>query len=150
MVVGVTRFNNTFARMSETGSPGHLWIDLHRLVEGFCRTTGRGFEEVFTHLEMNFNFSRRDRRRWPSAQVMVLVATLLHAEREAILAERRSWISGQRAAKARSHRGPPPAELAEAEARAREYAARSRVTAARFSGKWGWERRGKLMQRGDP
>lgn len=146
----MTKFNNTFARMSEDGSPGHLWIDLHRLVEGFCRTTGRAFDEVFAHLESNFNFSRSDRRRWPSAQVMVLVAALLHAEREAILARRRVWIADQRAAKARSRRGPAPAELRDAEARVRDYAARSRVTAARFTGKWGWERRGKLMRRERP
>ncbi len=124
-----------------------MWIDLHRLVEGFCQTTGRGFEEVFTHLEQNFNFSRGDRRRWPGAPLMFLIATLLHADREAFLAERRAWIARQRAAKARSHRGPAPAELREAEARVREHAARVRETAARFSGKWGWERRGKLLRR---
>lgn len=133
--------------MSADGSPGHMWIDLHRLVEGLCQTTGRAFEEVFTQLESGFGFSRGDRRRWPDPPRMFQMATLLHAEREAFLAERRAWIVRQRAAKARSHRGPAPAELREAEARVREHAARVRATAARFSGKWGWERRGKLLRR---
>jgi hypothetical protein len=133
--------------MAADGAPGHMWIHLHRLVEGLCQTTGRGFEEVFAQLEQSFGFSRGDRRRWPESALMFQVAALLHAEREAFLAERRAWIARQRAAKARSRRGPAPAELREAEARVREHAARVRETAARFSGKWGWESRGELLRR---
>lgn len=133
--------------MTPDGSPGRMWIDLHRLVEGLCQTTGRAFEEVFAQLEQGFGFSRGDRRRWPTAPQMLEMAALLHADREAFLAERRAWIAGQRAAKARSHRGPAPSELRAVEARVREHAARVRAVAARYAGKWGWERRGKLLRR---
>ncbi len=113
-----------------------MWIQLHFLVEAFCRTSGRPFREVFTELELRFGFSRRVPSRWPGVETMQAAAEWLHALREAQLAERRAWIAGQRRAKKSSDRHSVPAGLREAEARARAHAAS--VPAV---GCWGWKRR---------
>lgn len=116
-------FVNTLGRIRCGRSPSHMWIDLHWLVEAFCRTSGRPFPAVFAELELRFGFSREVRSRWPDAVIIRAAAEWLHTLREPHLAERRAWIAGQRRAKATSDRHGVPAGLREAEARSRNYAA---------------------------
>lgn len=132
------RFGNTYRRVLRSRSASHLWIDLHRLVEGYSRTLGQTFGSVFADLEERFGFSRRVRARWPDVATMHAAATWLADQREAVLAERRAWIADQRRRKAEGRREHAPAALRAHEARGRAYAAiRARV------GVWGWRiRRG--------
>lgn len=129
-------FGGSYRRILDRASPGHMWIELHRLVEAYCRTAGRTFTEVFAELEARFGFARAERTRWPDVATMRAAARWLHARREAQLAERRAWIAGQRRARAAARRVPAPAGLREAEERSRDYAA----TVPRV-GVWGWRRR---------
>jgi hypothetical protein len=129
-------FGNSLARIRDGGSPSHMWIHFHWLVEAYCRTSGRSFREVFAELELRFGFSRRVRSRWPGVETMRAAAEWLHTLRDAHLAERRDWIAGQRRAKAASDRHSAPAGLREAEARSRAHAASLPAL-----GCWGWRRR---------
>lgn len=126
-------FGNTYRRILASGSASHVWIDLHRLVESFCRTVGRPFTDVFAELERRFEFSRTVRARWPELATMRAAAEWLRAERDVHLAARRAWIAEQRRRKAASQRERVPDGLREAEARSREQAARRRPV-----GCWGW------------
>jgi hypothetical protein len=132
----VASFGSAYTRVMHGGSASHAWIALHRLVEAYCRTTGRAFAEVFSELEQRFAFTRRDRNRWPDLAVMRAAATMLHTQRLAALVPRRAWAARRR--QSRSHREPVPAGVREAEARARDYAARIPNVGA-----WGWRRRRK-------
>ena len=129
-------FGNSFARIRDGRSPSHMWIQLHWLVEAFCRTSGRPFREVFAELELRFGFSRSVRSRWPGVETMRAAAQWLHTLREAQLSERREWIAGQRRIKASSDRHSAPAGLREAEARSRAHAATLPEV-----GCWGWKQR---------
>jgi hypothetical protein len=129
-------FANTHRRLAAGASAGHAWIELHRLVEAFCRTAGRPFAEVFAGLEARFGFARAEPGRWPDLATMRAAADWLRAARELQLAERRAWIAERRRAKAAARRAEVPPGLREAEARARAYAA----TVPRV-GCWGWRAR---------
>lgn len=121
------KFGNAYARVLAGGSASHTWISLHRLVEAFCRTTGRGFDEVFRELELAFDFSRSNSRRWPDLAVMAAAATALHTERRRVLSARERLRAGDAAARA---------ELRAFDARVREY-----VASVPNVGAWGWRRR---------
>jgi predicted methyltransferase len=129
-------FGGSYRRIMAQTSPSHAWIELHRLVEAFCRTAGRPFTEVFAELEARFGFVRGEPRRWPDLETMRAAAEWLRAARAGRLAARRAWSAEQRRAKAAGRRGRAPAALREVEARSRAYAA----TVPRV-GCWGWRRR---------
>lgn len=135
MLRGVASFGNSYRRIVTRASPSHAWIELHRLVEAFCRTAGRPFTDVFAELEDRFSFSRTHRARWPDLPAMRAAAEWLRGERDALLAARRAWIAEQRRRKAFA-RESAPAGLREAEARSRNYAAR-----LPHVGCWGWRLR---------
>ena len=126
-------FGNTLRRIRDGASPRHVWLELHRLVEAFCRTFGRPFNEVFADLELRFSFSRAVRSRWPGIESMQAAAEWMQTLREAHLAERRAWGAARRRAKAASDRHSAPAGLREAEARSRAHAATVPTV-----GCWGW------------
>lgn len=129
-------FGNSYQRILAGSSPSHMWIELHRLVEAYCRTAGRPFTAVFAELEELFRFSRTVRARWPDVPTMRAAAEHLHGLRDAILAERRAWIAERRRTKRFARASSPPAHLRDAEARARAHAAeRPQV------GCWGWRLR---------
>ncbi len=144
MLTGVASFGNTYHRITARSSPSHAWIELHRLVEAFCRTAGRPFTAVFAELEARFDFSRTQRARGPDVATMRAAAESLRAERDALLAARRVWIAEQRRRKVFARDSAPPG-LREAEARSRAYAARiPRV------GCWGWRLRRARLGSGAP
>jgi hypothetical protein len=123
----VASFNNAYRRVLAGGSPSHAWIGLHRVVEAFCRTSGRDFNDVFAELEQRFDFSRGDTRRWPELATMKAAATMLHEERERVLALRRALGARDDAA-------------ARAELRAFDAQVRAHAGRARHVGVWGWRR----------
>lgn len=137
-------FGNSYRRIAAGGSPSHMWIELHRLVEAFSRTAGQPFTAVFAELEEQFGFGRAVRARWPDVATMRAAAESLRARRDLLIAERRAWIAEQRRRKAASRRIDAPAGLREAEARSRALAARRpRV------GCWGWRLRRERRGAGD-
>jgi len=143
-------FPYAYRKIMSWGSPSHVWIELHRLVEAYARTAGIPFSEVFAELEERFAFAREERGRWPDVETMRAAATLLGERRSALLRRRRAWIAARRQAKAHRRSGLPGAvapaahELLLHEARCRAHSA----TIPRV-GYWGWRARRQRQREGD-
>jgi hypothetical protein len=115
------------------GSVSHAWIELHRLVEAYCRTTGGRFSAVFAELEGRCGFVRDDRAQWPDLATIRAAADELQGRRQARLDARARLIAARRQAKAGGRRDPPPPELAALET--------IRGPSPPRVGYWGWRRR---------
>jgi hypothetical protein len=130
-------FNNTYKRVMAGGSPSHVWIELHRLVEAYCRTVAVPFSQVFHELERRFGFSRSDRSRWPDMDTMRVAARYLHEERQRRLELRAAWTAQRRGEKTR--------RVADSEARRwlGSEGARNQAYASSAPkvGYWGWRAR---------
>lgn len=104
-------FPNTYRRIRTMGSVSHAWIELHRLVEAYCRTMGGRFSAVFAELEGRYGFAREDPARWPDLATIRAAADDLQGRRQARLDARARLVAARRRAKAAGRRGPPPPEL---------------------------------------
>lgn len=114
------------------GSVSHAWIDLHRLVEAYCKTMGGRFTEVFAELERRFGFARAAPEAWPDLRTIRAAADELERRRSAHLEARARLVAARRRAKAAGRRAPPP-----------ELQALERVAGPcpPRVGVWGWRRR---------
>ncbi len=74
----------------------HAWIELHRCVEAYSRTTGESFNLIFTKIEADFNIDRTIKRKWPNLQQIREIALKLKREREDYLHLIRNLIKERR------------------------------------------------------
>jgi hypothetical protein len=106
------------------------------MVDAYCRLTGVAFRTVFAEMERRFGFERADAGRWPDPPTMRRTADWLNGKRDEALAARNALIAARRRDKALGRRTSVPAELAQSEARIRDY----RASLPRV-GYWGWRHR---------
>ena len=136
-------FGSSFKRVMSYRSASHAWIELHRLVEAYCKTVATPFHDVFAALEARFDFGREP-AKWPELATMRRAAVWLRDRRQLALTERASATAAQRAEKARGRRVSVPATL-----RASEAAVRGYVASTPQVGAWGWRDR-RRTTRGCP
>jgi hypothetical protein len=82
----------------------HAWINLHRCVEAFARTTGESYSSIFTRFEKKFNFERKQQNKWPDLEKIKQVANCLKTERDFFLQQLSQLTDERRIEKAKGKR----------------------------------------------
>ena len=131
----MSRFNALARRLRDCPDEpgGRTWVDFHRCVEAFSRTTGEPFCDVFERLGRTHGFERGE--KIPAGTRLRAAVRQLAEERETWLARRAELVRERREAKRRGLREPPPGELDQRERKRNAW-----IELQPRVGYWGWRR----------